>query len=347
MNRLTLSAWSLDSRLELREEFRRLQRGNEFTNPLACRLKGIDEIARRASAAYASLALQSVQLSLQEPRLTRSRKPAGVNFARESQLRLNCFHEEDQLRNDRGSIEPVETSRVDRFVASSIARFQEIARYKKEILEGKDCRAFKNPFWVKDAIKLRGGIEAIAGEVELEEIQVQTSFWTNVSPDYANIDNTAACSLRGKLVTFEELLLWKVDSSTIFQIVLLCWAIPRWLIILSLKKNTSEQFVSLKCSCRFCKTNVIVGSLQDPFTRFELKIVVLKKYLKSTRNTQTRSKVCEKYRKNRLQDYYQFQKANFACFENLKFKFAFKNCKLHMFLECLVLGHIPSDPNLT
>lgn len=41
---------------------------------------------------------------------------------------------------------------------------------------GKDCRAFKNLFRVKDAIKLRGGIEAIAGEVELEEIQVQINF---------------------------------------------------------------------------------------------------------------------------------------------------------------------------
>lgn len=194
-NRLTLSAWSLG---ELKEEFRQLQRGNEFTNPLACRLKGIDEIARRASAAYASLALQPVQLSLQEPRLTRSREPAGVNFARESQLRLNCFHEGDQLRNDRGSIEPVEASRVDRFVAQSIARFQEIARYKKGIFKGKDCRAFKNLFRVKDAIKLRGGIEAIAGEVELEEIQVQISFQTNVSLHYTIIDKVTIvdhCSL--------------------------------------------------------------------------------------------------------------------------------------------------------
>lgn len=82
----------------------------------------------------------------------------------------------------------MEASRVDRFVASSIARFEEIARYEKGILKGKDCRAFKNLFRVNDAIKLRGGIEAVAGEVELQEIQVQTSFWTNVSLDYAIID---------------------------------------------------------------------------------------------------------------------------------------------------------------
>lgn len=63
---------------------------------------------------------------------------------------------------------------------------------------GKDCRAFKNLFRVKDAIKLRGGIEAIAGEVELEEIQVQISFWTNVSLHYTIIDKVTIvdhCSL--------------------------------------------------------------------------------------------------------------------------------------------------------
>lgn len=68
-------------------------------------------------------------------------------------------------------------------------------------MKGKDCRAFKNLFRAKDAIKLRGGIEAVAGEVELEEIQVQTNYWTNVSLDYAIIDKVTVVDHRSLFPT--------------------------------------------------------------------------------------------------------------------------------------------------
>jgi hypothetical protein len=148
-------------------------------------------------------------------------------------------------------------------------------------MKGRDWRVFKNLFRVKHVIKLRGWIELNWKE---------ESFWPSadkfLDERFASLRDWQSDHCRSLELVYcaRTCDVWRVVAvggwflAKVSDHVLLCWAVPRWLAVLSLKKNASEQFVSLKWPCRFWKANAIAGLLQDPVAKFTKSIKKYKKH---------------------------------------------------------------------